>query len=303
MALLAADFKADLLVMARQCLQERWPSENIPDRDILPKYFDSLRRWPAARLRRVWEADDFLCPQEKVKGWELLRKKVLKGEDLRPHLAREHSDLSHLDGLLNEWGVHYLHLGLQPYFKDCSFVDRTKQLLFALITDDDFYAINIYPQHGDWETAEILESLHRNWPQVVARYRIPRVPGENLGKQERKNLRNANVQAFTAVSDGTVYAPIRGGVASSGVSIDAVMRTARAYADMKRLQIAMQEQIEKFIIQLRPRGYSDGQAIKATLVAVDSVGYHVLFPEFGVRANVKFEQYLTDAGKTESYSS
>jgi hypothetical protein len=102
MALLAADFKADLLMMARQYLEERWPSENIPDRDVLPKYFDSLRRWPATRPRRVWEADDFLCPPELAKGWELLRNKVLKGEDLRPHLAREHSDLTHLDGLLNE---------------------------------------------------------------------------------------------------------------------------------------------------------------------------------------------------------
>ncbi|SRR5258708_3213043 len=290
MALLAADFKADLLMMARQYLEECWPSKNIPDRDVLPKYFDSLRRWPAARPRRVWEADDFLCPPKLAKGWELLRNKVRKGEDLRPHLAREHSDLTHLDGLLNEWGVHHLHLGVKPYFKDSSFVDRTKQLLFALITDDDLYAINIYPRHGDWETAQILESLHRNWPEVLAGYEIHRVPGENLGKEERKNLRNANVQTFTAVSDGTVYTPIRGGVASSGVSIAAVMRTARALADMKRLQIAMQKQIEKFAIQLRPLGYSDGQAIKATLVAVDSLGYHVLFPEFGLRANVKLEQ-------------
>src|SRR5258707_4230893 len=271
MALLAADFKADLLLMARQYLEERWPSEKIPDSDVLPKYFDSLRRWPAARPRRVREADDFLCPHELAKGWKLLRMKVLKGEDLRPHLAREHFGLSHRDGLLNEWGVHHLHLGVKPYFKDSSFVDRTKQLLFALITDDDFYAINIYPQHGDWETAELLESLHRNWPQVLAGYSIRLVPGENLGKQERKSLRNANVQTFTAVSDGTVYAPIRGGVASSGVSIEAVMRTARACADMKRLQITMQAQIDKFIIQLKPRGYSDGEAIKATLVAVDSL--------------------------------
>jgi hypothetical protein len=290
MALLAADFKADLLMMARQYLEERWPSENIPERDVLPKYFDSLRRWPTARPRRVWEADDFHCPPVMLKGWELLRRKVLKGEDLRPHLAREHSDLSHRDGLLNEWGVHHLHLGVKPYFKDPSFVDRTQQLLFALITDDDFYAINIYPRHRDWETTEILESLHRNWPQVLASCRIHRVPGEKLNKQERKNLRNASVQTFTAVSDDAVYAPIRGGVASSGVSIEAVMRTATAVADMKRLQIAMQEQIEKFTIQLRPLGYSDGQAIKATLVAVDSAGYHVLFPEYGLRANVKLEQ-------------
>jgi hypothetical protein len=196
MALLAADFKADLLMMARQHFEERWPSENIPDSDVLPKYFDSLRRWPAARPRRVWEADKFHCPPGMLKGWGLLRRKVLKGEDLRPNLAREHSDLSHRDGLLNEWGVHHLHLGLKPYFKDASFVDRTKQLLLAVITDDDFYAVNIYPQHCNWEATEILESLHRNWPQALGAYEIHRVPGENVGKRERKNLRNAHVQTL-----------------------------------------------------------------------------------------------------------
>jgi len=42
MAVLAADFKADLLMMARQYLEERWRLENVPDRDVLPRYFDSL---------------------------------------------------------------------------------------------------------------------------------------------------------------------------------------------------------------------------------------------------------------------
>src|ERR1700686_2649682 len=94
---LIANFKEDLQVMARQHLKEHWRPD-IPGNDVLFKYFDSLRRWPVARPRRVWEADNFLCPQEMVPGWELLRRKVLNGEDIRPHLSREHDGLSHLDG-------------------------------------------------------------------------------------------------------------------------------------------------------------------------------------------------------------
>jgi hypothetical protein len=41
---LVADFKADWLVMVRQHLAERWGPEHIPDDDVLPKFFDSLRR-------------------------------------------------------------------------------------------------------------------------------------------------------------------------------------------------------------------------------------------------------------------
>jgi hypothetical protein len=83
-ALLAADFKADLLMMARQYLEERWPSENIPDRDVLPKYFDCLRRWPAARPR----ADDFLCPPELAKGLGTAQSAYLRDSSRLALLAR-----------------------------------------------------------------------------------------------------------------------------------------------------------------------------------------------------------------------
>jgi hypothetical protein len=292
---LIADFKEDLLVMARQYLAEHRATENVPDSDVLPTYFDSLRRWPAARPRRVWQADDFVCPRELAAGWELLREKVLKGEDIRPHLTREHGAVGYRDGLLNEWNVHHLHLGVKPYFKDPFYIDRTKQLVFALITADDFYAINIYRQHGDWETIDIIESVHRNWPEIISRYRINGVPGESLNNQGRKQLRGSNIQTFTTVSDGTVYAPIRGGVACSGVSIEAVMRAAQAYAEMRRLQIAVQEQIQKFTVHLRPRGYSDGDDIRTTLVGISHSGYEVLFPDYGLRANVQLEPVPAEA--------
>jgi hypothetical protein len=287
---LIADFKADLLVMARQHLAEHWAAGNIPENEVLPKYFDSLRRWPAARPRRVWEADDFTCPREVAAGWALLRERVLKGEDIRPHLAREHSALDYRDGLLNEWNINHLHLGIKPYFKDPSYVARTSQLAFALITDDDFYAINIYRRHGDWESSNIIESVHRNWPEVIRRYRINGVPGESLNNQGRKMLRGSNVQTFTTVSDGTVYAPIHGGVACSGVSVEAVMRGVRACADITRLQSAMQEQTEKFAAHLRLRGYPDGKDVRATLVGVSNGRYQILFPEYALQANVKLEE-------------
>ena len=62
-----------------------------------------------------------------------------------------HSSLKNLDGLLNEWGVHHLHLGTKSYSKNHAFIARTGPLLLALIAEDDFYAINVY-LHGAWES-------------------------------------------------------------------------------------------------------------------------------------------------------
>jgi hypothetical protein len=287
---LIADFNADLITMARQHLAAHWAPENVADGDIVLKYFDSLRRWPMPQPRSFRQADDFLCPQEMEAGWELLRRKIVRGEDIRPHLGREHDRLSHLDELLNEWDVHHLHLGVKPYFKDPNFMDRTKQLVFALITDEEFYAINVYPFHGKWESLHILESLHRNWPELIRRCRIEGIAGEALTIEGRRRLRNSNTQTFTTVSDGTVYAPIGGGVACSGVSTLAVMRAASAYSDMKRLQVAVQEQIETFLVYLRPRGHSDGMDLKAALVGISSHGYKILFSDYGLQANVKLNE-------------
>jgi hypothetical protein len=288
MATLLADFSADLLVMARQHLAERWGPDHIADDRLLALFFDSLRRRPAVRPRRVWEADDFNCPSQLTRGWEVLRKKAVNGDEIRPHLSIGHSSLTNLDGLLNEWGVHHLHLGIEPYLRNPSYVDRTESLLFAMITDDDFYAVNIYP-HGAWEATSIIESLHRNWPHVMSRYRIKGIQGEAVSEKERRTLRSLNTQAVTTVTDGTVYMAIGGGVASSGDSIEAQIRAARMLADVERVQATVKEQLATFIAHLRQRGYVDGQDVRAKLAGITPQEYQVLFVDYGVLANVRIE--------------
>jgi hypothetical protein len=283
MATLLADFKSDLLVIAREYLEKQWGLGHIDDDRVLALFFDSLRRRPAVRKRKVWEADDFHCPPELTPGWELLRTKVVNGKDIGPHQGCDHASLRNLDGLLNEWGVHHLHLGTKPYFKDNRYIDRTPPLLFALITNDDFYAINIY-EHGGWESMSVIESLHRNWPQVISQSRIKGIQGEALTEKERKMLRNSNIQTASTVSDGTVYMAIGGGVASSGVSVDAVRRADSAWEEMERLQVFVQDRLGGFVDHLRPRGYTNGQNIRARLIGITQEGYQILFPDYGVLA-------------------
>ncbi|MGA3027009.1 MAG: hypothetical protein ABSF98_19810 [Bryobacteraceae bacterium] len=293
MATLIADFKSDLLDMARQHLEEEWGPEEVPsersgDR-ALALFIDSLRRRPAVRPRVVWEADDFYCPPEVASGWDVLREKVVKGNDLGPHLSERHSSLTNLDGLLNEWGVNHLHLGAGPWPKNSLLADRTGPLLFAFITDDDCYAINIY-EHGDWERNSIVESLHRNWPQVIAGWRIIGVKGEVLSEKQRRRVRSLNAQAAMAVTDGTVYQAIGGGVMVSGISFQAMSRADRICVDVERLQDAVQQQLDRFIVHLRPRGYPDGLDVRAKLVGITPQVHRVLFSDYAVLADVTLEK-------------
>src|ERR1700760_855441 len=140
MTTLVADFRADLQAMARQHLTADWGTAvaAISDEDILIAYFDALRRRPAMRPRKIWIADDFACPPGYRAGWEQLQKKVIGGGDFGPHLSKGHARLGTLDGLLNEWNVHHLHLGTAPSPRDPYLIERSGPVLFARITGDDF---------------------------------------------------------------------------------------------------------------------------------------------------------------------
>jgi len=283
---LVADFCADLSAMARQYLKEHAPNDAIPDNDVVPRYFDSLRRWPASQPRKVWIADNFHCPDAVRAGWELLHDKIIKGESVLPHLSTGHASVTNLDGLLNDWNIHHLHLGTTPHCSKPQFVKRTKQVLLAAITDTEFYAVFVLPKHGGWAVKDIIETLHQNWLELLRPYRVHMVTDENLDKDKRKSVRDAKVQVFTAVSDGTVYMPIGGGVALSGVSIVAVRRAAQTFGEVKRLQSIVQEQIDNFLVPLRERGYTDGHDIRAMLVSIRPGQYDIWFPEHNFRALV-----------------
>jgi hypothetical protein len=70
---------------------------------------------------------------------------------------------------------------------------------------------------------DVLESIHRNFPETINRYRANGVTGAKWDAEMRRKLRKANVNSLTAVADGTVYMPIGGrrGV-MSGIKMEAM---------------------------------------------------------------------------------
>jgi hypothetical protein len=92
---------------------------------------------------------------------------VRKGEDLNPHLSLGHASLFNPDGLLAEWGVHHFHLGTEPHPTNPYYVNRSDSTVFALVDDNALCAINVYPHKNHWEGVAIIESIHRNWPDLV----------------------------------------------------------------------------------------------------------------------------------------
>src|SRR5579863_4487412 len=203
--------------------------QNLSDQSVAMGYLNALHRQIPRKPRRVLESSELVCPSSLAAGYAEVKRKASVGESLVPHQSRLLDDIEYKDPLLNDWGVHHLHLGTT--LESHGYMARTGPLLFARVTDDALFAIQIY-EHGAWSKREIVEIIHRNWRESIDRYRLKGVIGlatQNITDQNIKNLRSAGVQALIQVGD-SVYAPMGGGIMSSGES----MRVIRSLDELRR---------------------------------------------------------------------
>jgi hypothetical protein len=291
MVKLKADFEADWIagLRAHMIQVQGWAPaevESLDDRDVPIHYFESRRRRLAPQARTLKIADNFRCPSEKEAGWKALQDKVRKGEDLNPHLSSRHAFLLNRDGLLAEWGVHHFHLGTKRDPKNPAFVKRTGPLVYALVDDNTFCAINVYT-HNDFEEGSIVESIHRNWPDMISKYQMKDVTGGVWDKTQRRTLRSKNANVFVTTAGGTVYMPISGGVMASGVNSEAVRDADYWQMEIRSFQTRFEDQLADLLPTLAQQGYAGEEELEAELRIVE-IGYQVFFPKYEVLANIVF---------------
>lgn len=286
---LKANFEADWISYLRECLanDQGWPSgevSRLEDRNVPFHYFDALRRKITAAPRTVRLADDFVCPVEHTEGWHALQKKVQKGQDINPYLSKRHESLFNPDGLLNDWGIHHFHLGTTFDQKNVAYISRTGPLLYALVNGSNFCAIGIL-SHSGFEESCLIESIHRNWPDMISHRRANGIAGEELTPTQRQALRKKNGNVATAVSDSSVYLPPSGGITSSGVVVDAVRNADSWRNEIRAIQKAFEEKFFALLPLLRDNGYADESEIEAKLLFSEK-GPQVFFPKYQVLATL-----------------
>lgn len=288
---LKADFVADWIAHLRQYMintEGRSAVEvaALDDRDVRICYFDAQHRRIAAVPRTLKTADSFSCPPNHQAGWDVLQKKIQEGVDINPYLSKHHASLFNLDGLLAEWGVHHFHLGIASDPKNRAYIARTRPLLYALVTHEVFYAINVY-SHESFEDTSVLESIHRNWPALIRRYRAKGITGGTWTPDQRRVLRAKNANVATAVADGTVYLPISGGVMASGVNARAAWLSDYWQIRFQRLQADVEAKLDEVLPVLRKNGYTGDSEIEAKLHLFSEVGVQVFFPKYNVLVNLR----------------
>ena len=288
---LKADFIADWIAHLRILLgTQGWSATDVAglaDNDVPAHYFDAAGRRIAAVPRAIVFADVFSCPPQNQAGWDALQEKIRSGQDLNPHLSVRHASLLNPDGLLAEWGIHHFHLGVRPHPKKLGFVERSGPTVFGLVSDHTFYALGVFP-HGSFADNDILEAVHRNWPELIARYKVNGVTGEAWTREQRTNFRRSNANVMSVVADGTVYMPTTGGVMASGMNAEAMRAGDFWYYRLRAVQEDVQSKLEAEILpSLRANGYTDAPEVEARLRFAAPGELQAFFPDYDVIVRIQ----------------
>lgn len=224
--MIQTDFRADLIdhLDAQLALLGYAPSEVGDARSSAPRYLmlflRALRRVPAAKPRRVVRAPEFSIPALQAEGFSNLVQAIESGTSVRPWLSLKVANLLERDALLDDWGIHHLHLGAGPHSRADGFVARTDEVAFTVFRPDAAYFIAANSHNRQkapmvWTQPTLVDVIHRNWPHLIATNRV-QSSGYELTPAQRAALRKHSTNACITVNDGTVYYPPGGGSMSNG---------------------------------------------------------------------------------------
>lgn len=274
------DLYRDLVEMCSQALAAEGvtvsPGDD-PDK-VCFGYFNLHRRLIPARPRKVHRADTLLVPPAHALAFNALRGKIERGDSLSPHLSRRLKNRDFNDLLLNDWDIHHLHL--DP--------DGTRELIFARFTDDDAYLVALL-DHSSWTMHAMLETILRNWPELLTSHRLTGITGDTFTDDEIGTLRSKRANTCIMLSDRFTYRPMGGGYAASGLNVD-VRRTVDIYTAAAE---DAQEWVLSNIAELRRKASEKGREIpddpEFKLVGLEQVDGVAVAHVLEAHAQVVFE--------------
>jgi hypothetical protein len=266
-------------------------------------YFNALRRRIEARPRVMHRADTFSCPPEHAEGFAALRGAVERGDDLTRFLSRRMRQRGYDDGLLNDWGIFHFHLGTRV--EADGFVARTPYVLFAVVRSEDFYMLACR-LHGrgatedPWSQQELLNIVHRNWPELIAQWRVPAEIVDVqpvLTDADVAAFRGAGITALFKMADGAIYFPPGGGIATDRTSAAVVDQLHCVIATLRLLEREVRENIDVLARTAERDGFQLGPEIRLRLTcdAKDRLG--VIDEGSGFRSRFVFNEPVSICDK------
>lgn len=187
----------------------------------LTRYFNFRLKLIETRLRNVYiskeSVPNIFFSKNRANIFKLLEQ-IRNGIDVNPHQSRQFLNPDYHDMLFNDWAIHHLHLSHTKKNENEYFHERTGELLFLKIYENDAYVLNI-KHHKDknvWSNTDIIRLIRNNWNFLLKPFEVG--SGNwfpNLNDEEIGILRNKGY-TFSINVDDKAYLMLGHGYAVSG---------------------------------------------------------------------------------------
>jgi hypothetical protein len=194
--------------------------------------------------------------------------------------AKNLAKLQHLDLLLNEWGIHHLHISTTT--EADGFVERDDPLLFAMFEPETAYLLEI-GTHSSFADQTLAEIAVENWPDAQLFLEIKGIQLRNgvpYSPADRKQMRSAGIFSFIPIGD-RVFAP-RGGISSAGTSAQASLRTNHIVRTLRAFEERIKADPTEVAGLIRSHGYEPGDPLQFKFALLPAGGFGVIEITSGV---------------------
>jgi hypothetical protein len=202
--------------------------------DPLLRWCDFLLRYIAPAKRTILKSDRFPVniSDDSKAGLQRIEDLFTAGGDVNPYQSKTltlfndtsgKKEKKRTDGLWADWGIHHLHLPLNPVDSMNKYSDRSEWVLFLKVYNDAVLFIDIKHHDKDVEPnlysqRDLVETFIRNWPDEAEPYHmkgaISLANTQPITDADIANMRNNGINMPFEV-DGKIYAPIGMGMTTA----------------------------------------------------------------------------------------
>lgn len=247
------------------------------DQNPILTFLEISLRGIEERPRDIYVSDQFNAEGNET-SINQISEGIKGGNDLHRYLSKGSIRLKNTDGLLAHWGIHHFHLG--GHANEKYFVSRSNDLLFVFFTTSAAYFLGVWP-HGNWSNNNVFEELHRNWPELIANFRMDGIDmGERQSSDQTELHRRSNHSLIHQTEDGTAYLPPGGGTTMGGKRLNTIQEYQKTIAYFR---YDFDYIVEK-ISTLAPRAFELNNAtLRYILPTYKRTDSYYLFEETGER--------------------
>lgn len=324
------DIREQMIKLLKENCDKNFNKENTT-LELIINYLNSANRRIYPKPRNVVESDkitniirinmiDGKKSEEEIKAIEVLKKfidKFKSGEDMNGHLSKNiyNSNLFNADGgatkdcksrdyLLDDWGIHHIHLDLKEATNVMEMNNnRAEYLLFIKVTNEKIYLIDIKEHLTDnFNDINLIETIDKNWPYLINNMPLDIKSTDKISGRDIKEIRKKHQLAIHNVN-GKVCFPMGGGLNSTGTNIKHIEEGDMILEDIKIIKKSIIKDYERIrdksgiyddIIELKLECVEESGIISGYIITEINTGFQMLFHIEGNKLATYFEGFSID---------